>query len=290
MTLVPVRRATVEDLDEIVALLTARDRAVFGEVGTQRRWQEHLVASDGTDCLIATEDDRVTGHATLDGAHDIDLTAVDDAAADALHAELANRARDRGFNRVTCIAVPEDTLLWSSLERAQYRQEREIVRMWRELDGDLATPSWPSDITVRTYSSTDAQRVHALLDASYSGWDPDYTVLEHDDWLAFMTDHDDFDPEMWFLCERGDDLVACVLLWRGHERKGWVKDIVVSESERGRGLGRALLEHGFREYRAREVERVGLKVDASNPTGAPQLYERVGFVPDRRYRVWERDL
>ena len=64
----------------------------------------------------------------------------------------------------------------------------------------------------------------------------------------------------------------------------------MSESERGRGLGRALLEHGFREYRAREVERVGLKVDASNPTGAPQLYERVGFVPDRRYRVWERDL
>ncbi len=56
------------------------------------------------------------------------------------------------------------------------------------------------------------------------------------------------------------------------------------ENERGRGLGKALLRHGFNAYRDRGAERVGLKVDADNPTGAPQLYERVGFVVDRRYR------
>ena len=35
---------------------------------------------------------------------------------------------------------------------------------------------------------------------------------------------------------------------------------------------------------------VGLKVDADNPTGAPQLYERVGFVIDRRYTIWSKAL
>lgn len=286
----PVRRATIDDLDEIVALLTARDEAVFGEVSTQRHFLEHHLANDANDCLVAADNGRVTGYATLDGACDIGLAAADDDTANTLLAELEDRARARCFNRVTCVAVPEDSILWSLLERTGYRYEREIVRMWRELDDGLTTPSWPKGVSVRTYRPDDAQRVHSLLDASYAGWDPDYTVREHGDWLTFMTKHDDFDPEMWFLCERRQELVACALHWRAHERKGWVKDIVVSESERGRGLGRSLLEHGFHEYRARDVDRVGLKVDANNPTGAPRLYERVGFVPDRSYRIWEHAL
>jgi mycothiol synthase len=287
---VPVRRATVDDLDEIVQLLTARDRAVFGEVSAQRHFLEHDFANVANDCLVATDNGRLTGYAALNGARDIGLAAVDADSADSLLAEVERRARDRGFDRVTCIAVPEDTVLWPLLERSGYRREREIVRMWRALDGDLAAPTWPSDAGVRTFEDADAHRVRTLLDSSYAGWDPDYSLREHDDWLAFMTGHDDFDPAMWFLCERGDDLVGCALHWRASEGKGWVKDIVVRKSERGRGLGRALLEHGFREYRDRGVERVGLKVDANNPTGALQLYERVGFVPDRRYRIWEHVL
>ena len=286
----PVRRATADDLDEIVALLTARDRAVFGEVSTQRHFLEHDVANESTDCFVATDGNRVTGFATLDGAHDIGLVAADGGTADALIAVLEERARERGFDRSTCTSAPEDLILWSSLERAGYGYEREIVRMWRELDDALTEPAWPDDLTVRAYRSDDSERVHSLLDSSYAGWDPDYAVREHDDWLTVMTKHDDFDPEMWFLCERSEELVACALHWRAYDRKGWVKDIVVRESERGRGLGRALLEHGFREYRGRDVDRVGLKVDTNNPTGAPRLYERVGFVPDRRYRVWEHVL
>ena len=34
----------------------------------------------------------------------------------------------------------------------------------------------------------------------------------------------------------------------------------------------------------------GFKVDADNPTGAPQLYQRVGFVVDRRYAIWSKKL
>ena len=69
-----------------------------------------------------------------------------------------------------------------------------------------------------------------------------------------------------------------------------MKDIVVAESERGHGIGKALLHHALRVYAARGVRRVGLKVDSSNPTGAVQLYARVGFVTDRRYGIWTRPL
>jgi ribosomal protein S18 acetylase RimI-like enzyme len=69
-----------------------------------------------------------------------------------------------------------------------------------------------------------------------------------------------------------------------------VKDIVVRESERGRGLAKALLQHAFRAYAERGADRVGLKVDATNPTGARQLYERLGFVTDQRLEIWQKEL
>jgi ribosomal protein S18 acetylase RimI-like enzyme len=65
---------------------------------------------------------------------------------------------------------------------------------------------------------------------------------------------------------------------------------VVAERERGAGIGKALLHHALRAYAEREVERVGLKVDSSNPTGALKLYADVGFVTDRRYGIWTRAL
>jgi mycothiol synthase len=64
----------------------------------------------------------------------------------------------------------------------------------------------------------------------------------------------------------------------------------VLQSERGAGLGRALLQHAFQAYEARGATHVGLKVDAANPTGALQLYERTGFVTDQRYGIWLKRL
>ena len=57
-------------------------------------------------------------------------------------------------------------------------------------------------------------------------------------------------------------------------------------SERGRGIAKALLQHAFRVYAARGAKQVGLKVDSTNPTGAIQLYERLGL----RHRPASDDL
>jgi ribosomal protein S18 acetylase RimI-like enzyme len=159
--------------------------------------------------------------------------------------------------------------------------------MWRVLEGDLPEPDWPGGVTVRTYEAADAGAVKALLDEAYRTWDDEYVARTQDEWERWMTQHDEFDPELWFLVERGGDLVACALHWKETERRGWVKDLAVRESDRGQGLGKALLQHGFRAYARRGVRRVGLKVESRNPTGALQLYERVGFVVDRTFREGE---
>ena len=66
-----------------------------------------------------------------------------------------------------------------------------------------------------------------------------------------------------------------------------MKDLAVHPEHRRRGLGEALLHHAARTYRAAGVTKVGLKVDSDNPTGAPRLYERLGYRTDRVYAILE---
>jgi ribosomal protein S18 acetylase RimI-like enzyme len=141
---------------------------------------------------------------------------------------------------------------------------------------------------MRSYLDNDARAVQALLDEAYV-WDDTQAPRPHAEWLQWMTDHDEFDPELWLLAERDGELVGAALHWRPTQGRGWVKDLVVAESERGRGLGTALLHAGFKAYKERGATQVGLKVDSVNPTGAVQLYERVGFVTDRRYGIWVKE-
>jgi mycothiol synthase len=285
-----IRDATEDDFEAVFDLLDARSRAAFGiseqkPVFLRQRWE-----LPGMQKWVAADGGQIVGYAGLDEDQDFVHTALDPAVGDALLAHVEDQARLRGFDHVATTAVVEDEPLYALLQRNGFELDRQILRMWRSLDGELPEPRWPSDVTMHTYDDADGERVHALLDAAYAGWDTEYVARSHEGWLAFMTHDVEFDPTLWFLVERDDELVACILHWHETEGRGWVKDLVVRESERGRGLAKALLHHGFRTYAERGVERVGLKVDSTNPTGAPQLYERVGFVTDQRLEIWQKQL
>lgn len=281
---------TGEDFDEVFELLDTRSRAAFGVSDQQPAYLRQDLDVPGTDSWVAHENGRVAGHASLQEDQGASIAAREPEVGDALLETVEQRARGRGFDQIAITAVPQDEPLYALVQRHGFQRDREIWRMWRTLDGDLPEPQWTGDVTVRTYTDDDGERVHALLDAVYTGWDESYVARSHEGWLAFMTQDPDFDPALWFLVEHRDELVACALHWRENGSNGWVKDIVVAETMRGRGLGKALLHHGLRTYAERGAERVGLKVDSNNPTGAPQLYARVGFVTDRRYGIWTHAL
>jgi ribosomal protein S18 acetylase RimI-like enzyme len=285
-----IRDATWDDFGAVFELLDVRSRAAFGISEQKPEFLRQRWELPGYEKWIAAAGGAVVGYAGLDEDQEFVHTAPDPDVGDALIAHLEDRARARGFDHVTATAVPEDEPLYAALQRNGYALDREILRMWRALNGSLPEPSWPDGVTVRTYDDSDGERVQALLDEEYGGWDAGYVARSHDGWLSFMTAHDDFDPDFWFLVERDGELVACALHWRPHQGRGWVKDIVVRQRERGNGLGKALLHHAFRTYAERGVERVGLKVDSTNSTGALQLYERLGFVTDQRLGIWQKRL
>jgi ribosomal protein S18 acetylase RimI-like enzyme len=285
-----IRDATEDDFEPVFDLLTVRSRAAFGISSEQPAFLRQRWHAPATDNWVAVENGVIAGYASLDENQDFVHAAKDPAIGDALIAHVEQHAGVRGFPRVAVVAAPEDAPLYGVVQRNGYTLDRTILRMWRMLDGALPEPVWPDGVTVRAYTDADAERVHALLDEQYADWDQNYVARSHAGWLTFMTEHDDFDPAMWFLVERDAELIACALQWKESQGRGWVKDIVVRESERGHGVAKALIHHALRVYAARDADRVGLKVDSTNPTGAPQLYERLGFVTDQRLEIWEKQL
>ncbi|MBV8480265.1 MAG: GNAT family N-acetyltransferase [Actinobacteria bacterium] len=278
-----VRAAGWDDFDAVVDLLAARERAVHGIADLR---PEHVRVdwelpsfSVGADHWVAVEDGRVVGYAAISPSQE--LTHAAPVAGDELLQRALARARELDFERLRVFVSPDDIALIDVVDTYGFARETEIVRMWKRLDGGSPAPTWPAGVHVRTYEAGDAAAVKALLDHAYAGWDDAYAPQPLDDWVRWMTGDYDFDPAVWWLAEEDGELVGCVLNWRS----GWVKDIAVRTSHRGRGLGKALLLHSFSEFHRRNVSRIGLKVDAANPTGAPQLYEGLGFVADRREEI-----
>ena len=140
-----------------------------------------------------------------------------------------------------------------------------------ELSPDrLGEPAWPHGVHVRTFETADAKSLHALLEHGYRRGGGSVAAFET--WLPQMTTDDEFDPALWFLAECREMLIGAVLCWTS----AFVKDVVVHESWRGRGIGQALLVHAFNTLAARGATAAELKVEATNAT-AVRLYERLGM-------------
>jgi len=284
-----IRAATVGDADLVFELLDARSRAAFGRSDVSRPLVAAELRRSIDDRFLAEEAGRVVADGKINDAHDVVVATTDAGTADALLACVEERARAHDFTAIEATVVPADTPFHSLVQRAGFVHERVILRMWRLLQDEVKAPERPHGVRVRTYDDSDGPTVKKLLDDAYA-WDAHYVPQSFDEWHSSMTDHDEFDPSLWFLVERNGELIACALHWREHNARGWLKDIAVRESARGSGLGKALIRHGLRAYSERGVDRVGLKVDAANPTGAADLYAREGFVVDQHFEIWRKTL
>jgi ribosomal protein S18 acetylase RimI-like enzyme len=122
-------------------------------------------------------------------------------------------------------------------------------------------------ISYRRFALSDWERVRALL--SHEG-----EASEHDaDVLASQP------AEAWLAME-GDQVVGWVLtrplLSEDGVQRGGVEDIVVARTQRGRGVGRHLMELAESHYRQRGFGGMQLNVRADNEP-ARRLYESMGY-------------
>jgi ribosomal protein S18 acetylase RimI-like enzyme len=154
---------------------------------------------------------------------------------------------------------------------AGHESRVEVLRMRVDLSpGRFGEPKWPDGVCTRCFEPADARSLHSLLEHGYRHGGGSVAAFET--WLPQMTTDDEFDPQLWFLAESQGMLVGAVLCWTS----AFVKDVVVHESWRRRGLAEALLVHAFNTLSIRGATAVELKVEAANH-GAVRLYERLGM-------------
>jgi mycothiol synthase len=291
-----VRRPTEADAPAVTELIAAMDTHFVGapeltEEDLQDEWNDLELDRDA---WLFELDGELAGYAALHtGAH----TFADGY----VHPRYFGRgvgtrivelteaeARSRKMQTIRNAVLAADEQARALLDSRGYRPLRHFYRMAIELEGRPPPAEWPAGLRAEPVDyEHEAESFHATLDEAFAeefGHEPERGI----DWRA-RREGRSFDPTLWFVVKEGDE-VAAALLCQERFGSGWIASIGVRKPWRRRGLGFALLLHGFGQLYARGQHRIALGVDAENPTGATRLYERAGMHQAFEAVVYEKPL
>jgi mycothiol synthase len=303
---VELRAPTLDDVEALTDLVNRDADELYGErdetPDSIALWLTGPGLDPAKDSRIALVDGEIRGYVDIDADPDpiywVDLrvppsedASVREALADWAEAQASQRGSGKAGGLARFYTASLDGPTNRELEARGYRLIRHSYRMQIEFEGDLAEPSWPEGVTVRAGARDDAQLAYEVqMETFADSWEFNRTPF--DEWSHWMTSYEGFDPSLWFVAEEAGEL-AGVSLCRFHDADkslGWVSVLGVRRPWRRRGLGRALLLHTLREFRARGARGVGLGVDAESLTGANLLYESVGMQVARQNDIYEKEL
>lgn len=293
---IAIRHPARDEVAAAAEILNAHSRALRGVDDTsvaelEVAWDSPEVQFPD-DVFVAERDGQLVGYADVFAFGEtswIDVRGTDPEAYDALLAAAVPRAELHNRRHVRAIAGDEDEAARAALQRLGFEPIRYGFRMMIELDHDLPDPDWPPEFTVRGFRPGDERSFHRVHQESFvGGWE--FTPEPFEPWSHWFLAPAMFDPEHWFAVERGDELAAIAMcrVSDSIEDCGWVRILGVLPAYRRRGLARALLQHVFHHFAAAGMKRVGLGVDAENPTGAVSLYEQAGMHVAWRNVTYER--
>jgi mycothiol synthase len=293
------RPAADADLEGVVALCRRCDVADLGEPDTdtddiRAAWRRPGFDRSRDTVLVLTGAGEVVGYGDVfDGREAFGM--VDPGwRGRGIGAWLLRRiermAREGRDGRTLEVSAPgADRAFQKLAEREGYRQGRSSWLMRLDMTEPPPAPAWPDRVRLRPFvREVDARAVHRLVQDAFAdiGNQP---ARSFEFWERTSLDRDAFDPSLWFLAVAGDELVGANLCFAG-PTGGFVAQLAVRRDRRGRGLGLALLRHGFAELYRRGERQVWLYVDTENRTGATRLYERAGMRVQHRFDFWVKRL
>ena len=115
--------------------------------------------------------------------------------------------------------------------------------------------------------------MHALLADAYAlggGGVPPFQT-----WWDNMRLDSEYDPRAVFIAlDPQERVIGAAHCWTS----AFLKDLAVAADWRRKGLGKALVLQAAGYFRSRGVERLDLKADTGNPSGALHLYASLGML------------
>ncbi len=313
-----VRHPAPEDAEAIHALMVRGDIAEYGSsdsdlVDLHHDWERIDLGQDAW--LIEAGDGHLLAYAAVLpwGRRDVRIDFIVDPSwfSPALGKALVAQAEARvpGFNQDRGIAAADPAGMPSmqatdpakirayvahankrdrkTLEESGYRPGKYYFQMQIKTAGDLPVPTWPAGVRVRTaVASQDDRAIYEAVEASFAR--PGRETTSFEDWAEHVMRSDLFDPALWFLAVAGEEVVGVSLAFN-YPSGGWVRQLGVLESWRRQGIGAALLQHTFREFKERGVEKVGLSVESERPD-AFEFYKQVGMHKVRQYDEFLKNM
>jgi GNAT superfamily N-acetyltransferase len=144
-------------------------------------------------------------------------------------------------------------------------------RMRRSLSMPIAPAQLPEGVVLVPFARETAMAGREVMRRAYDGDLGDRGISFEGFWQWLTTDAE-FDPELIFIAEAEGEVVGLCHCWTSN----FVKDLVVEDAFRRRGLGAALLTLALEEFARRGAPSVDLKTGVGN-VGAQSLYRRLGF-------------
>jgi mycothiol synthase len=293
------RPATWDDLDAVVALVNACDRA---DVGFEEPVREHLEEdwrmpafhlASGT-LMVHAEDGTLAAYAQASSLNpSLSLDGLGSVHPDhrrrGLGAALVDWIEDRAaavgtpklYNGVSSTDEPANRLL----KRRGYAHVRTFWHMQIDLGSPVPTTP-PAGIEIRPYRlDADAKAVFDAIEEAFQdhwGYEP-YPFDHHVERMGRV------DPRLAPLATEDEEVVG-VAVGRRVEGAGWIDVVAVRRAWRGRGIAKALLLRSFEGFAELGVGSVLLNVDSENPTGATRLYEKAGMRERRSFHLFEKHL
>ena len=286
------------DLERVVQLLRTCDLHDSGITDASVAWlRDDWRSSSIKGAMVAeTVEGEVVGYLSLESLDPASMVTMyfplapsaRSASRDAWTTFCAERVEDLAGPKATRYAVvAAEEAAGPALETTGYHFARVFWHMERDVDDTFRAGAMPDGVAIRAYDEhADDRLVWRLVEDSFAehyGQEPQ----SWESWQEDMLNASTWDPELVWIAELNGEPVG-VVICQDIDGIGWIGDLGVVKSARGRGVGRALLEYGFAILAARGRALVRLNVDSDNETGAAGLYERAGMHVLRAFHCYER--
>ena len=297
------------DFDEVLALVQACDRAVYGDsdwtaAELREEWDDLDLERDAW-VAVDGRPDR--------GRRSRPRPARQPGAAGRLRPSRAHRPRGRvaaarlprrPARRELAADAPAGEAIWAEtahlvgdptapelLAGRGYTMLRTYHRMIIDLEPEIPAPSWPDGLELRPFDpERHARQLKDALDEAFvDEWG--HEQRDYDAWAERVLGVPQFDPELILVVWDGGEIAAAAVDYQKRLGDwGLISLLGVRPAWRRQGLGLSLLQESFRRFAERGETMAALGVDSENPTGATRLYERAGMRILWRADVWRKEL
>ena len=303
-----LERPRAAEVDEMLALVHACDVAAIGfpdfTADDVREWLDAPFTTPDADGWTVRDDQgRLVAWAYLDnqyGERGDDGTIYLHPDADpSLYRPLVDLLVNRCAERAAAAGrADHDLVFWSTNEPvlAQTvaaigaRKARTFARMQRGLDGSEGPLPLPDGVGIAGVDHEDEAQMRAFHGVYVEAFAGHYGFERstYEAWRASLAAAPGTPYDQWLVASADGAVVGVMQAAdRAEEGGGWVRNLAVLATYRGRGIARVLLDQAFALFHARGFTWAGLGVDLENETGAYRLYESVGMHVQFEADAWE---